>query len=266
MNYYRGDSRSPEIIFKTGFIASKPQTPYSLIKALSTKTFNGTMPRTLIPSNYNTCAQDVHPKYVVCLSSKFETAAMFPFRSLCDTYIYALELREAISISMRNPYASIPVYAKVNQVFDLHSLQMQQADYLKKKYHYDEIKFDPKYIGMYLHAYEAFAIEITPKRIIAALKIKRRAIPEIEQQHALSIDNDLEKSFAVEFNVTEMIQNPHHHPANKDEYLNVLHELNTEVAQGKKGQWKRTPSFAYGLGGTLLPVPSDKPELIWPYS
>lgn len=181
--YFRSDTRDPATIFAEGF---KPKYPGLLryyqkfnpepwwMYALSSKPEGSDyeLPNgdTLMYGRHDR-AMDANPDYAVCMTTKLESAPIFPLGSSSDpnneTYIYVIALPEPSQPDFSNPHDSeIPV-------FNLHALQTQQSQNLLSR--------NPSYNALMatscLCGYEAFAEKIEPEQIICAIKCRRTDAP-----------------------------------------------------------------------------------------
>lgn len=267
--FYRGDTRHPTEIFEKGFIPLDDMAIYfekkenthfaaTVMRKLLTKIDpepGQTTPRRQINYIPDTCSQssiDLTLKpYAVCCSRHLAAAAMFPLESPeQSSYIYVIDPVDVYEIEMKiYEDSELPKMAD-NKIFDIHTLQTQQAAYIMDKLDKNNRKYESKDIAWPLHAYEAFASKITTARIVAAIHIERK---KIDGETRLSADGKNKINFQVKFRVKSFEMNPKYIPQ-KFEESHRKNKLTKEIYEmlfhsGLKGYCYTTPSFSYGLGG-----------------
>jgi hypothetical protein len=274
--YYRSDTRSPSIIFNKGF---QPRSRFALNNAKHGLCWGLQREADLIENSIKLLPKmnlslgdftvdDASPNYAICLTRNFTSAAMFPIPKLADiiladTYIYFVVLPDAISLQLAyGPHyqaEAIPAYTE-NTVFDLHSLQIQQADYILAQKHGGS-KFDPRELGWPLYAYENFAAAISPRNILGAVQIKRRPYTGIKIP-SVSVSGKARRSKEIEFNLHSTFMKNPNFCLSQPRDISLMKEIRCLIAsltiKKSLGLWEKTPSVAYALGGTLLPVPTEK--------
>ena len=173
--YYRSDTRPPETIFLEGF------TPRNeLVKNLDSKQKWWMFGLQQTTPYGNIAVSDLHldpltkqtmdaaSNYVICMTSEFEAAPIFPILPDASTgdpyseiYVYVIALPDAI-------YPDNKECPDI-EVFDLHRLQIQQAKQILKNHPQE----NPAFVTQGLCGYEAFAKKVKPQEIICAVKCKR---------------------------------------------------------------------------------------------
>lgn len=258
MLYFRSDRRPPLTIFSEEF---QPRNK-KVLECPNQAIAEGLAPLNsynLVPIPEQDSPSTTNYNNAVCISKKFESAAMFPLDDLKPSYIYIISLPKSVNISMHTPVSSFPPLLP-NQVINLHNLQMEQARHIINYFKSIHVDIDPKKAGWCLHAYEMFTPKINAENIIAAVKINRKNLPIAQDEYVLTIDSRLMPTFAVKFKPTNVIFNRSYQmkkPTDFQDAKNLLSQFDPI-----KSSWRRTPSFSYGLGGTLLGNRSEKINFI----
>lgn len=162
--YYRADTRSPQTIFQHGF--SKNNAPYSLNQS---DWWQPGIRNNATGFFLKTSATDADMRNVVCLSTKFESAPLFP---ICDQY-HADYDSEIYIYVMALPDAELPNDLNIPQnidVFDMHAFQLQEFEAIMND---STLSVNPAMAGYVLSGHEAFAKKVLTQNIICAVKCKR---------------------------------------------------------------------------------------------
>ncbi|PJE09331.1 hypothetical protein [Legionella sp.] len=176
--YYRADTRLPETIFAEGF---QPKNRLFEFYSKQKKWWIYGL-RQIIPDfKIAVDTLDIHPAAkqtmdaeshsVICMTSEFEAAPIFPVLPSespdapnDEIYVYVLALPDAI---LPDNEENLDI-----EVFDLHSLQIQQAEQILRNYP----QLNPAFVTQGLCGYEAFAKKVESKQIICAVKCKRSGL------------------------------------------------------------------------------------------
>ena len=227
--YFRSDTRNPEEIFLNGFSPRKESKVDSewAMSCLTSASEEDLKKEGIkqVDADSNAC---------VCISTKFESAAIFPVgdSSSDQTYIYILNLSNTI---------------KEKNIFDLHNLQTAYArnnieifqskkDSLKEK----QASIEDTFFSLY--SYELFTDYIPAESIIGAVKISRSAKQDVGITTATPI-----RHFCIE----ETIFNE------KFTNTEILAEAKTFLKKFDKEMCYPTTDPLYALGGKTLPCPKS---------
>lgn len=178
--YFRSDTRLPEIL-GAGF---EPRWDYKNIWWLQAlRVTEGAQ------HFHNNLPIDAAGRYCVCLSSKLESAALFPFgendenSKVSSSYLYAIALPSTTKVNCNAQNQALELAADANtpflstdKIIDLHSLQAVQANNIlraiaTKKDNFSEEPDISLRAGIHLYGYEAIAHHVPVKNIICAIKI-----------------------------------------------------------------------------------------------
>lgn len=206
--YFRSDTRSPEEIFEHGFSAREDKGDSWLFEAIQAGHYNDTQGLEGEPI-------DAVSNLCVCLTTKFESAAVFPIADEKDnksdtSYVYAVVLPDAKQISYLGQ-KSVQFEKKDTKdniittsgegvmislerdentpkdikeiVLDLHSLQATQAGNIIEAELNKNEKLDSEiglWVGGLLYAYEAIALKVLPQNIVGAIKVTREPEKPVE--------------------------------------------------------------------------------------
>lgn len=240
--YFRSDTRSPDKIFKKGFMPREETGEEWASNALY---FDDDMNVRIAFQH----AQDADRDFGICMSTKFESAVIFPTdKSIHETYVYVISLPEATKLKYSKEgkvtldvECTFPVDIK-NVVLDLHSLQATQARLILNDFKkstssptfFKERRERTLEAAWPLYAYEAVAYQVPAQDIICAVKCSREE---------LQVDRDL---IHTEFKVkSDIISNPQFKSFaenNQRDAFDLLNEL-------KAKNYIATPTLHYGLGG-----------------
>lgn len=172
--YYRSDTRPPEVVFKKGF---SPKI----------KDFDNDWWKEAIKSRgyvndrgIDDKAVDADPAVCICMSTKLESAAIFPLNNE-DTYIYAIALPDFTQIKYVGPENGRVCLLRTKDtptdskeiVVDLNELQTVQTRNINEFFNTSTLS-----AGWPLHAYEALAYEVLPRSVICAIKCTRNNVEE----------------------------------------------------------------------------------------
>jgi hypothetical protein len=195
--YFRGDTRSPDVVFNDGF-KNRDYNDYAENYKQDLKK-NWSPYNCISPFSYITdgCAIDVRiVTSCVCLTTCFASAGIFPVDNTVDTYIYAISLPNSVPIeletikhewtphkqnmALNQKYVNGVYGSGKNRVFNLHNLQIEQSkELIGKISKFHQIK-DVIDIAWPLYGYEAFADNVLGREIICAIKCTdRKRIPGI---------------------------------------------------------------------------------------
>lgn len=268
--YYRSDTRNPDEIFKNGFSPSKDTGNDWIKNAIHLKQ----------TEQYLQSGEpvDASSEHCVCLTSKFESAALFPTDDRSkETYIYVISLPDASKVKFKDP-AQTRLELDINRnnkissendldsldftnlVIDLHSLQASQGGYLLAKqnlvlnpnsFFYQETDHSRRLLaGWPLYAYEAVAHHIPNQNIICALKCTREPNTPTLFERPLSFNTEIPEPISCpsrEFHCDDLKlnQNFNSQLINNEEYKEVI----TMVEEKIKQHDLHTPNVYYGFGG-----------------
>lgn len=222
--YYRADARSPEEIFHSGF---KPRFFYQSLQDYTKLEWW----RTGVRINFDPeCVSEAESSNVVCMTTCFESAPIFPVDNTISTYVYIIELPD-------------------NEVYNFHNYQLQEAK--------DRLGVDGNsgVVAVGLCAYEAFTLLVKPENIIGVVKCERS---ELKPQTAGTQVYDSKYKFMIPFdrNFTVdpiLILNSNFKNNNSilvnEAIENVKARLNNEYA---------TTSIASAIDKAGLPKPTSK--------
>ncbi|QMT60869.1 hypothetical protein [Legionella sp. PC997] len=167
--YYRSDKRPPEVIFKEGF--SPKITEFEAEWWKEAIKYRGYVNNRGIDDR----AVDADPAVCVCMSTKFESAAIFPLNNE-DTYIYAIALPDLTQIEYIGSTGQVSLSRTKNTpahnteiVVDLNGLQIVQTRNINEFFN-SSMSLSA---GWPLYAYEALAYRVLPRSIICAIKCIR---------------------------------------------------------------------------------------------
>jgi len=140
--YYRADSRPPEEIFRDGFkpiFYSEHLVDYSIPKWWQRG----------IRFNYDEISvSEAENSKVVCMTTRFESAPIFPVDNTTSMYVYCIELPE-------------------DNVFNFYDYQLKEA----RQYLPEIVNSGVVAVG--LCGYEAFTMAVKPENIIGVVKCER---------------------------------------------------------------------------------------------
>lgn len=240
--YYRSDTRSPEEIFKHGFVARR--------KFLHA---GKDWWKDCIKFGLYDTTSHADKTLVVCMTTNFRSALMFPTTTAADEiFLYCISLPEACT-SKPNVFAEPESCDNIySPVFDLHSYQVAEA--------YEKCKQNEKrnagFIGWSLCAYEAFATIVEPQNIICSIKCKRTNIlPNTALSLVFTDGNQLGHCFDRTFKVGNQI------------YINDNCQLANRSSEAEAciGFYKKLANMEYstttiseGLAGKMLPLPKTE--------
>ncbi|WP_131794951.1 hypothetical protein [Fluoribacter gormanii] len=190
--YYRSDKRPPEFIFKEGF---SPRI----------KEFEADWWREAIKyrgyvndRGIDDRAVDADPAVCVCMSTKFESAAIFPLNNE-DTYIYAIALPDLTQIEYVSSKGEVSLSRNHNTpadnkeiVVDLNGLQTVQARNINEFFN-----FSMPRAGWPLYAYEALAYRVLPRSVICAIKCSRKDATEEFNNSSLNLKTTSDKKIIL---------------------------------------------------------------------
>lgn len=241
--YFRGDKRSHSKIFERGFTKEDCKNAESsmLIERV---------PPALIKDGISQV--DAVPTKVISISTRFESAAIFPLsvkpefyspsligvkRAPADkSYVYVLDL----------PMPKDELPKDKDEVFDLHSMQAslakQNIDKLESK-NATQAELKNRIIEstlLFLYSYELFALSVSPENILAAVKISRSA------SMILNKEEDSVRHFCIE----KVIYNQKYSKVSAclEEFKEFINKYDSTITYS-------TTDPLYGLGGKTLPAP-----------
>lgn len=258
---FRGDSRPPSLVFKNGFSPRK----------LSCVNANNGLSKAILPFPNAKAGQTINlvenfsdkrirvcgidQDYAICMSRRFEVAAVFPTTTAQKTYVYAVVMPEAIRFSSMENFF-VP-YFQPGQVFDLHSLQIQEAHFIAKREQENKYYHDHLYAAYALYAHEVFTSKVLSENILAAFEVERAVLEgeyiyAYEQNERVPLRDLRTSNFQKKFRSRLLIFNDR----SKDlaEYGQELTEIDKKF---NSHEWSFTPSISSGLGGTFLPLPDN---------
>lgn len=261
MCFFRGDSREPDGpsgVFQTGF------TPTNHAKNQSKEVEQ--WQQAAIRDNTGQTSDAFYPD-VVCVSSRMESAAMFPLsdKNKDECYVYIIKLPSEGKLPME--HVSGKDNRRLNDAgvvfFDLHQLQTSEAKSLMG----DDPEINSGFVGIGLFGYETFANYIPKEFIVCALKCERKMVEQSKQEAFANLgttkrmfdldDNSGELRYMVpperEFTPVEILVNPNCGLSQQ--------EIDAEVEHYRSllNQPLRTTPVEYGLGGKTLPNPVRLP-------
>ncbi|ASQ45099.1 hypothetical protein clem_02690 [Legionella clemsonensis] len=267
--YFRSDSRTPEEIFKTGFM---PRVNYEdawwleAIKYRGYKNHCG-IDYEAIDANANVC---------ICLTTKLESAPLFPLNDE-DTYIYAMILPEPTQIDYGSDIknknstpdllrtADTPTDDK-NLVIDLHNFQTKQANNIHHFFANQKVEHEnlTTFAAWPLYAYEAIAYQVPASAIVAAIKCSRKPLnnkikiscdyiadsPKRSLDRDFTLDKDIfhNPNFSVAHNL--WIGKAPSHITSLD--LSLAKNKAVQLFEDVASKTLATPNIYYGLGGKTL--------------
>lgn len=203
--YFRSDTRSPKEIFRKGF------TPIHA-RCLCSKTNSSWWQFGIgFPKSYEKLIEnknivtDVASEYVISMTTKLESAPIFPVspsflgHEYKSVYIYAIAL----------PESTLPKNFKSTRsfdVFNVHALQLEQTKIISKRDKNTNLGF----VSQGLCGYEAFTSEVKPENIIGATKCNRSSLQRLSSGLGVYASKDV---YAIPFDRTfeinrKMIVNP----------------------------------------------------------
>ena len=252
--FCRGDSRIPEGpngVFNTGFkpvVTTKPDT-----------TVREWIKSAIRPNLGQT--SDAQYQNAVCMTPKFESAAVFPLSEKEEDYIYiyVMSLPPAIhSIDQVDP--SVKMSDGI-VVFDLHQTQTAEAYEMLR----NDPDINPGFIAVGLYAYEIFTSSVPKENIVCAIKCKRKLIqaPDGAEVYAnigtnqpmFEGDNLGELKYLELFDrefVPVEIQINSSCTLSADKRNEIVSRYSSMI-----GEKYQTTPIAHGLGGKTLPLPIE---------
>lgn len=260
--YYRADTRPPEQIFANGFFPRTPEYADNWWKeAIKCRGYSD-------DCGINYQAIDADPSVCVCITTKLESAPIFPLNNE-DCYIYALALPEPTKVEYLEKGDGRVKLSRTTQtpldpkeiIIDLHDLQSIQASNSCRFFKH-QLKNISAYAGWALYAYEALAYKIPPQSIICAVQCKRQ-----KKEPPIQIDCPLgkhpktseDKKFVVTSNIIENNHfcQAHHFFTGKSgaftlsviDYRPLKEQAVSVLNKLKERKENTTPNIYYGLGG-----------------
>ncbi len=262
--YFRSDTRPPDIIFYEGFNPWENYGDDWWVEALKLSGYQNTR-------GINNKSIDANLEAAICLTTKFESAPIFPIAKAEDfTYVYILALPEAIKACYASERGDIELVSAdkmpkktTDMVIDLHSLQVTQTANIVTFFKPHAEKDEPlaAYAGWPLYAYEAIAHHVSPQNIIGAIRIHRHAIDPTQQLKITSpaISPAEKSSLDRTFNLDgDLVDNPlfclaQHIPTTSGiislDYSTEVKDSYVLVEELKAQDLLRTPNIYFGLGG-----------------
>jgi hypothetical protein len=251
--YYRSDTRSPEEIFKNGFINRLGDGIHQTIDNESTvKDAEELWLKFAIAPASKERSVDAFPDAAVCMTTNFRSSSIFPLQEI-DTYIYAIRMPEHETIYLidsENPeYISSDNSGEhwKNKVFDLHSLQAQQSGKIIETSFTELPHVD---VAWPLYAYETIAFQVKPEYIIGVIPCINRGVDQT------IISKSLKKYPEVFFDTGEFKKNPSFSVAQYrkwNTYPWISFHDHTEALEHFSNQQNRmgmcSPNVYSGLGG-----------------
>ena len=235
--YFRSDTRKPEIIFLKGFsprVESKVDSEWAKSCLISGSDKNLEKEGIIqVEASSDKC---------ICVSTKFESAAIFPVEdpSSDQTYIYILNLFD-------NTFEEKEMGTQGKNIFDLHSLQtfcainnMEILQSKKESLKEQEASIEDTLFSLY--SYELFTDYIPTENIIGAVKISRSAQQDVGVITKIPI-----RYFCIE----EIIFNE------KFTNTEILAEAKIFLKKFDKELYYPTTDPLYALGGKILPCPKS---------
>ncbi|PWY54170.1 hypothetical protein DGG96_18330 [Legionella qingyii] len=191
--YYRSDKRPPEFIFKEGFSPRIKEFEADWWReAIQYRGYDN-------DRGINNRAVDADPAVCVCMSTKFESAAIFPLNN-DDTYIYAIALPDLTQIEYVGSKGEVSLSKNPNTpadnkeiVVDLNGLQTVQARNINEFFNFSM----PVSAGWPLYAYEALAYRVLPRSVICAIKCTRKEVEEEFNNSDLNLTKYLDKKIIL---------------------------------------------------------------------
>jgi len=262
--YFRSDTRPPDVIFSEGFNPWEDHGDNWWVEALNLDGYQNTL-------GMNNKSIDANLEAAICLTTKFESAPIFPLAKAKDfTYVYILALPEAIKAYYVSKRGDIKLVSAgkmprqaTNMVIDLHSLQVTQTANIVTFFKPHAEKDEPlaAYAGWPLYAYEAIAHHVSPLNIIGAIRIHRHAIDPAQELKITSpaISTKEKSSLDRTFNLDgDLVDNPRfclaQHISTTSGILTLDYstEINNTISlieELKAQDLLRTPNIYFGLGG-----------------
>ncbi len=248
--YFRSDTRLPKDILKEGFVPK--------IKAFGNNWWKEAIKSRGYIDNrgIDNKAVDADPAVCICMSTKPESAAIFPL-NIEDTYIYAIALPDFTKIEyselgggqvnlLRTPNTPTDT---TEVVVDLNELQTVQTRNINEFFK-SSMTFSA---GWPLHAYEALAYQVLPHSIIGAIKCIRKNSEEqldgssISKKIMLAGDFIENPSFCnaqlLKVGASHRIRHAViDYSAQKNQAIQIMNEM-------KQKNEHQTPNIYYGFGG-----------------
>lgn len=162
--YYRADSRSPQTIFKKGFM---PREQFNnngrpwWQQGIRDQNESDGLPKTN--------AVDADMDKVICLSKKLESTPLFP---ICDQYHTDYDSEVYIYV-MALPDAAAPSDINAQDNIDVFDMQAFQAQQVKEIINNPKLSVNPAMAGYVLSGHEVFSAAVPTQNIIYAVKCKR---------------------------------------------------------------------------------------------
>lgn len=202
MLYFRSDDRQPEEVFREGFsVRCDYKTKWWALGINHSQSNEAGLKFTGESAEVNGLfsAVDANSDAAICLTTRFETAGLFPLpeadgKPTIDhqTYIYAIALPDATKIGYKKtsssctyPFLEQAQYTPCNDtevVVDLHSLQATQVGNIANNHITQFGKWSRKkslIAGGLLFGYEAIAYRVLPENIICAIKCMHQPAEKI---------------------------------------------------------------------------------------
>ncbi|MBN9225738.1 MULTISPECIES: hypothetical protein [Legionella] len=247
--YFRSDTRPPELIFKTGF--------FPKIKAFGNDWWKEAIKSRgyINDRGLDDRAVDADPAVCICMSTKFESAAIFPLNEE-DTYIYAIALPDFTHIEYVGSEGQVRLLRAQDTptdnkeiVVDFNELQTVQTRNINEFFKSSMTLS----AGWPLHAYEVLAYQVLPCSIICAIKCNRESAEEqlskaFVDKKIMLVGDIIEN---LSFCDAQLLQVG---SANQLLYTMIDYsEQRTQAIQQltelKKVSENKTPNIYYGFGG-----------------
>ncbi|KTC80236.1 hypothetical protein [Legionella cherrii] len=248
--YFRSDSRPPELIFKEGFVPRiKAYGKDWWKEAIKSRGY-------INDRGIDDKAVDADPAVCICMSTKIESAAIFPLDNE-ETYIYAIALPDFTQIEYVGSGDGEVHLSRTQDtptdnkeiVVDLNELQTVQTrninDFFKSSMTLSA--------GWPLHAYEAIAFQVLPSSIICAIKCTRKMAEE--QLSSASVDKKITLHGDIMQNLNFCdaqilkVGAAHHLRYTTIDYSLQRTQAIQQLTELKKMNDIKTPNRHYGFGG-----------------